>query len=120
MEEVKLIYTIHSKSNFFQRFSFMQYVLSQGQTSINPYTNFGYNLYELISKEILTEASNSLVDKSDEVWVFGVVDYEVEKVIERATEKSISVKYFSVGQTVRGIKPIFKDEVKYDTKGNTQ
>ena len=98
----------------------MQFVLLEGHVPVNPYTNFGFNLYELITKDVIMIASDFLFDKSDELWVFGAVDFEVEKAIERANKKDMPIKYFKVGQTARGIKPIFKDEVVYDSQSNTK
>lgn len=100
MEEKVLVFTAYAKELAYKAYNISKYVLDKGGIPINPFMNFGYNLGDdarYVNK--VREANNKLVEKCDEVWVFG--DYEkadgVIREIGIANKSKIKVRYLEQG-----------------------
>ncbi len=90
----KIIFTSYSKRNFYYRAEVSQYVLRGGNTPINPYMNFDYNLSGVVDKSLVRVANNSLIAHADELWVFGEVSDGVLAEVYLARRRKIPVRYF--------------------------
>ena len=71
-----------------------QFVLDSGNTPINPYMNFDYNLSGVVDKSLIRIANNSLVAHADELWVFGDVSDGVLTEVYLAKRRGIRVHYY--------------------------
>ncbi|HSX35708.1 MAG TPA: hypothetical protein VLH84_02120 [Patescibacteria group bacterium] len=69
----KNIFTSFSKRNFYERAAISATVLLGGNTPISPFMNFDYNLGGIVPKDSIRVANNSLIQRCDELWVFGEV-----------------------------------------------
>lgn len=90
----KIIFTAYSKRNFYFRAEVSQFTLSTGNTPINPFMNFDYNLSGVVDKSLVRIANNSLVERADELWVFGEVSDGVLTEVYLAKKRAIPVRFF--------------------------
>jgi len=110
---MKLVYTAISKNLFYFRMHISKFVLEKDCIPLNPYMIFEYFMLDTIKRNKIREANNALVEKADELWIFGEVSNGVLAEIKIAKEKNKSIKYFTVIDS-KEIKEISKDEVKFE------
>lgn len=91
-----LIYTAMSKHNFYYRMFISKFVLEQDCVPLNPFMIFDYFLLDTVPRNIVREANNSLVQNSNELWVFGPISDGVLAEIKIAKELKKTIKYFSI------------------------
>jgi hypothetical protein len=72
------------------------YVLEKGAVPINPFMQFDYYLADLVDRDVIREANNNLVKRSDELWTFGPISNGVLAEVKVAHEAGKLVKYFAV------------------------
>lgn len=104
----KIIFTSYSKRNFYLRSDISIFILKNGQTPISPFMNFDYNLAGLVPKDMIRVANNTLITKSDELWVFGEVSDGVMVEIYLAKKYRKPIRYFvptKIPQVFEEIKP---------------
>ncbi|PIP57076.1 hypothetical protein COX04_01450 [Candidatus Woesebacteria bacterium CG22_combo_CG10-13_8_21_14_all_45_10] len=73
----KIIFTSYSKRNFYLRSDISAFILNAGRTPISPFMNFDYNMAGLVDKNLIRVANNTMLKKSDEIWIFGEISDEV-------------------------------------------
>lgn len=114
VQKNRIVFTSFSKRNFYLRSDISRFVLEQDCTPISPFMNFDYNLAGLVSKELIRTANNSLIKRSDELWVFGEVSDGVLVEIYLAQKANILVRYF--GKTIADgkFKEIKAEEVRLE------
>ncbi|OGG05816.1 hypothetical protein A2872_03030 [Candidatus Gottesmanbacteria bacterium RIFCSPHIGHO2_01_FULL_42_12] len=98
-EVTKIIFVSSSKRNFYLRNAVSAFVLQNGGTPISPFMNFDYNLSGVVDKELIRVANNTMIAKSDEVWVFGAVSDGVLVEIYLTKKEKKKVRYFVVTGT---------------------
>lgn len=108
----KLVYPAFSKHNFFQRMLISKFVFDEGAVPVNPFTNFGYYLYELVDRDIVREGNNAIVERVDEIWVFGEISDGVLKEIKLAKKLGKPIRYFDITNLPKEVKEISEKEVK--------
>lgn len=94
-ESNKIVFTSFSKKNFYMRAYISAFVLENGNTPISPFMNFDYNLSNLVKKDDIRISNNTLLKKSDELWVFGEISDGVLVEIYLAKKKKLPVRYFT-------------------------
>ncbi len=67
----QLIYCALSNRHFFWRQHITKFVLDEGHVPIVPFMLFDYYLLHTVPKEVVREACNNLIVRSDQMWVFG-------------------------------------------------
>lgn len=92
----KVIFTAMSKKSFYLREHIIKYVLEKGFTPSCAFMMFSYFLLDTVERQALISANNTLIRKSDEVWVFGEISNGVAEEIKLARSLNYPVKYFSV------------------------
>jgi hypothetical protein len=95
-QENTVVFTAFSKKNFYLRSAVSAYVLEHGHTPISPFMNFDYNLAGLVNKDLIRIANNTLIGRSDELWVFGDVSDGVLMEIYIARKAGKLVRYFAL------------------------
>ncbi len=85
-----------SKHYFYFRAHISRFVLQQGAVPLNPFMLFDYFLLDTVERDLVRDANNSVVLRSDQIWVFGPVSNGVfaEIVIAKKTNKP--VHYFKI------------------------
>jgi len=72
-EKKPVVYTALSKHNFYLRAHISKYVLEQGAVPLNPFMVFDYFMLDTVPRDVVREANNNLLEKADELWVFGQI-----------------------------------------------
>jgi len=111
---MKLVYTAHSKHFFYFREHISRFVLENNAVPLNPFMLFHYFMLDTVERDSVRNANNTIVKKSDEIWVFGPVSDGVLAEIKLAKEMKKPVKYFAV-ENSRDIIEIKKEDVKFET-----
>lgn len=109
----QLVYTAMSKHYFYFRAHISRYVLEQGKVPLNPFMLFDYFLLDTVERDLVRDANNSVVLRSDQVWVFGPVSNGVLAEIMIARKMNKPVLYFEI-ENSNQIKPVSVDDVKLE------
>jgi len=110
---MKLVFTAVSKRLFYFRMHISKFVLEKDCIPLNPYMLWEYFMLDTIERDKIREANNTLVEKADELWVFGEVSDGVLAEIKLAKERQKPIKYFAVVGS-KEIKEISKDEIEFE------
>ncbi len=94
-QKTKIIFTSFSKKRFYLRSLISAFVLEEGNVPISPFMNFDYNLSNLVKKNFIRIANNTLINKCDELWVFGEISDGVLIEIYLAQKYNKGVRYFT-------------------------
>lgn len=92
----KMVYTAMSKHCFYFRMYISRFVLEQGKVPLNPFMLFDYFLLDSVERDLIRDANNSVVLRSDEIWVFGPISNGVLAEILLARKAGKPVLYFKI------------------------
>lgn len=112
-EKKSLIYTAMSKYLFYFRMHISKYVIEKQKIPLNPFMIFEYFMLDSVNRDLIREANNNLIIRSDELWIFGSVSNGVLAEIKLAKEMNLKIKYFKIENSIKII-PISKDEVEME------
>ena len=110
---MKLVYTAISKKLFYFRMHISKFALEKNCVPINPFMIHEYFMLDTIDRDKIRKSNNTLVEKADELWVFGQISDGVLAEIKLAKQKNKPVKYFTIIND-KEIKEISKDEVEFE------
>ena len=110
----KLIFTAMSKKNFFQKWRIVKFVLEKGFTPLNPFMLYDYFLADSIDHDLVRNANNTVVERADEVWVFGEIADGVEKEITIAKRLNKPIKYFDISKLPEEIKEMSEKSIIFE------
>ncbi len=105
-----LVYTAMSKHLFYFRMHISKFVLEQGKVPLNPFMIFEYFMLDTIDRNVVRQGNNTLVQKADEVWVFGSVSDGALAEIKIAKANKKPVRYFNVVKS-KNIVEVTKENV---------
>lgn len=111
-----LIYTAHSKQNFYCRDVICEFVLRAGFVPLNPFRMFGYFLNDRVERDLVRRGNNNVVRAVNEVWVFGDVSNGVLFEIEYAVQLGKPVRFHTVGTLLTDIKPIAVGDLSFEAE----
>lgn len=119
--EKPLVYTALSKHLFYYRMFITKYVLENNCIPLNPFMIFDYFLLNSIENNVVREANNNLVKRSDEIWVFGEINDGVLAEVLIAKEQKKIVRFFKVDKSneIQEVKNIKKMNFEKDVLNNT-
>jgi hypothetical protein len=92
----QLIYCAISNRHFFWRQHITKFVLDEGHVPIVPFMLFDYYLLHTVPKEVVREACNNLIVRSDQMWVFGHMSLGVKVQIGIAKRLKKPVRFYDV------------------------
>ncbi|MGB0757474.1 MAG: NUDIX domain-containing protein [Patescibacteria group bacterium] len=92
----KLVFCSHSRHFMHASLLICKYVIDQGGVPINSFTNFGYFLYELVSRHDIAEGINNIINRCDEQWVFGPIGGGVGMEIEMCKKMGKKIRFFDI------------------------
>lgn len=92
----KVVFTALSKKYFYMRLLITKFALDQGVAPINPFTSFDYYMVDTVERDVVRRANNTLVDRADELWVFGDISDGVKAEVIQAQNRKIPIKYFKI------------------------
>jgi len=110
---MKLIFTAFSKKLFYFRMYISKFVLEKDCIPLNPFMLFEYFMSDTVDRDKIREANNNLVEKADELWVFGEISNGVLAEIKITKEMNKPIRYFTVIDS-KDIKEISKEQVKFE------
>lgn len=110
---MKLIYPAFSKKLFYFRMFISKYVLEQDGVPLNPFMIHDYFMLDTIDRNKTRESNNTLVERSDEIWVFGQISNGVAAEIELAKKVNKPIRYFTVIGS-KDIKEISESETELE------
>lgn len=93
-----------------------KYVLENGGVPLNPFMIHEYFLLDTIDRNIIKTSNDTLVERADELWVFGKISNGVMAEIKLAKNAEKKIRYFKVTDS-KDIKEISEEELeieKYD------
>ena len=93
---MKIVFTAISKKLFYFRMHISKFVLEQNCIPLNPYMLWEYFMLDALDRDKIREANNALVEKAEELWVFGEISDGVLAEIKLAEEKQKPIRYFAV------------------------
>ena len=109
-----MVFTAHSRHTFFMRQHIVKFVLDRGRAPINPFTAFEYFLLDTAPRDAVRRANNSLLQKADELWTFGIIADGVYEEVRLAKHLGIPVRYFRLGNSLDSIKEIAECDLQYE------
>lgn len=111
--KMKLIYPAFSKHLFYFRMHISKYVLENDNVPLNPFMIHEYFLLDTIERDKIRASNNTLVERADEVWVFGKLSDGVMAEIKMAKSLRKHIRYFEVIDS-KDIKEISETEAKME------
>lgn len=108
-----LVYTAMSKHIFYYRMFISKFVLEQGKVPLNPFMLFDYFLLDSVDRDLVRDANNSVVNRADEIWVFGPISNGVLAEIKIAQAMNKPIRYFKIGK-LHTITEITNDQVEME------
>ncbi len=113
MEDMKLIYPALSKHLFYFKMHISKFILDKKYVPLNPFMIFEYFLLDTVDRNIIRNANNNLVKKSDELWVFGSISDGVLAEINLAKQLNKPIRYFTVINS-KEIKEVTEEETEFE------
>ena len=110
---MKLVYTAISKKLYYFRMHISKFVLEKNCIPLNPFMIHEYFMLDTVDREKIRKSNNTLVERADEVWVFGKISDGILAEIKLAKKKNKPIKYFAVTDD-KEIKEISKDKVEFE------
>jgi len=110
-EKTKIAFIAMSKHSFFFRRHAVKYALEQGYAPISQFGIFDYFVTDSVDRDLVRRANNNLIERADELWVFGPVSDGVLAEIKLFKEKP--VRYFQIVDS-RDVKEITKNDVTFE------
>lgn len=90
-----VVFTAMSKKYFYMRLFVTKFALEQGVVPINPFTSFDYFLLDVVERDTVRRANNTLVARADELWVFGDIADGVRAEVIQAWQQHKTVRFFA-------------------------
>lgn len=90
-----VVFTAMSKKYFYMRFFVTKFALDQGVVPINPFTSFDYFLLDVVERDVVRRANNTLVARADELWVFGDIADGVRAEVVQAKAQNKPARFFA-------------------------
>lgn len=113
----RIVYTAHSKQFFYCRDVICEFVLREGKVPLNPFRMFDYFLNDRVDRDTIRAANNSIIEKADEVWVFGTeIANGVFKEILLATAVHKLVRFFTIGSQLSEITEVSVKDLTFETE----
>jgi hypothetical protein len=112
----RIVYVAMSNKSFYWRAHIQKFVLDSGMVPISPFMLFDYYLMHTVSKEVVREAMNNLLARSDEVWVFGRLSLGVKVQVGIAKRMSKAVRYFDISDLPVTVMPISEETAQEELR----
>ncbi|MDD4353526.1 MAG: hypothetical protein PHN56_03650 [Candidatus Nanoarchaeia archaeon] len=117
-EDKKVVFTAQSCKNFHLKELICKHVFENKAVPINPFMTYGYFLYELVEKDLVRNANNSILKKCDELWVYGEISNGVLAEIELFKKINKPIKYFFLSKKYNEIREILPNEAVFEQNSN--
>jgi len=92
----RVVFAAMSKNNFYLREHIIKFILECDHTPTCAFMMFSYFLLDTVDRKRLIKANNDLIERSDELWVFGEISDGVEKEIGLAKKRNMPIYYYEI------------------------
>jgi hypothetical protein len=113
-EPLSVVFTAQSACTAFMRHHICKFVLQKGCVPINPFMSFDYFLLDSVPRDSVRQANNTLLQKADELWTFGVIADGVLEEIRLARKVGMPIKHYSLGKDLESIARLAPGDLEYD------
>lgn len=113
-QEKKIVFTAQSCKNFHLRMLICKHAFEQGVILVNPFTIFGYYLYELVDRDLVRNANTNLMKRCDELWVYGDVSDGVLAEIQMFKGLGKPMRFFDISNLPSTVKEISIHELVFE------
>lgn len=111
--DMKLVFPAYSKLNFYFRQHISKFVIEHNAVPLNPFMISDYFMLDTVDRDLVRAANNSMVKRTDELWVFGQISNGVLAEIKLAKQLGKPIKYFEIIKS-KDIIEITKDKVVFE------
>jgi hypothetical protein len=119
--ERPIVFTAQSKRYFYCREAVAEFTFSKGAVPINPFLVFGFFLGDRVSRELIRDANEALVLRSDELWVFGrALANGVLREISLAANAGKPIRFFTVEDKPERIQELHVDALRFEEEVRTK
>ena len=94
----------------------VKFVLDEGFVPLNPFNLWDYFLTDSVDRDVIRNANNAVVERCDEVWVFGDISDGVLAEINLAMELKKPLKFYSAGKNISDIKALSIDNLTFENE----
>lgn len=94
-----LIFAAMSKHLFYFRMFISKFILEQGGVPLNPFMTFDYFMLDTVDRDVVRHANNVLLERADQLWIFGPISDGVLAEIVQAKQQDKTVRYFGVSDS---------------------
>src|SRR5437899_7886937 len=91
-------------------------VQDSGMVPVSPLMLLDYYLMHTVDKDVVREAMNNLLSRSDEVWVFGRLSLGVKVQVGIAKRLNKSVRYFDISDLPVAVMPISEETAQEELR----
>ena len=113
-EKINSVYTAHSKHSFYATKMISAYVFNNNKVPLNPFTNFGYFMDDMVDRKLNIRGKNNLIYLSDELWQFGIISNGCYDEIKLAMSLNKKIKFFKIGKMIQDISEIDIDQLEFE------
>lgn len=110
----KMVFTAQSCRNFHLKELICKHALNNDAVPINPFMNYGYFLYDMVSRDCVREADKELMKRCDELWVYGEISDGVISEIKAFKELNKPIKFFNASKNYDKIMEIGIEELEFE------
>lgn len=110
-----VVFTAQSKRFFYCREAVCEFAFARGVVPINPFMSFGYFLSDRSDRDAVRQANDTLVLRSDQLWVFGQdLSNGVLHEIALAADAGKPVRFFSIDDRPERIVELHVDDLRFE------
>ncbi len=110
----KLVYTALSRHSAYAKEFVCAHTFNNGAVPLNPFSMFGYFLFDLVDRELVRGANARVITAVDEVWSYGPIADGCLAEILQAQQERKPVRFFSVAKSVDCIKELEIPELEFE------
>jgi len=112
----KLVYTALSRHSAYAKEFVCAHAFINGVVPLNPFSMFGYFLYDLVDRDLVRGANGRVISAVDEVWSYGPIADGCLIEIFQALDEGKPVRFFNVAKTIEGMHEISSDDLEFEAK----
>ncbi len=112
MKDKKMVYVAFAKENLCHRNIIQKHVLESDCVPICGMINFETLFYnDMINRDLIRNANNNYIKRSDETWVYGKISDGVQAEIDLTKTLNKPVRFFDISGAPAEIKEVDESEL---------
>lgn len=109
-----LVYTALSRHSAYAKEFICAHAFLKGVVPLNPFSMFGYFLFDLVDRDLIRGANARVVSAADELWSYGpIADGCLAELIQAKSEGK-PIRFFSVEKSVAKIRELDLAELQFE------